>query len=166
MALASATYRCLRKSWLSFVRHELKQLRMSSRLPSSSACFCGKSWISYPHWPPSTYEESVEQFRSLLFSPRPHRPSLASCWLSFLSRTEWAQRQRNSACDDHSSMVQLLRENCPILSSDQDSPTQTRKWQREDCDRFCQTVLRDKSSSYCLCPCYLHRDICPAHRFP
>jgi len=131
MALASATYRCLRKSWLSFVRHELKQLGMSSRLPSSSACFCGKSWISYPHWPPSTYEESVEQFRSLLSSPRPPRPSLASCWLSFLSRTDWAQRQRNSACDDHSSMVRLLRENCPILSSDQDSPTQTRKWQRE-----------------------------------
>jgi hypothetical protein len=86
---------------------------------------------------------------------------LASCWLSFLFRTQWAQRQANNARDgndDHGSLVQLLQDNCPILSSDQAGLRSTRKWQRQDCDRFCQIVLREKFSSYCLCCCPFHRD--------
>jgi len=128
----------------------------SSRLSSSPACFCRKSWISYPHWPPSTYHMKKPSSNSV---PCCSLPDLIDpLWLYVGCRSCWAQRQRNSAYDDsdHSSIVRLLRDNCPILSSDQDRPRQTRKWQREDCDRFCQTVLRDKSSSYCLCPCYFH----------
>jgi len=170
MALSSAIYRPLKDSWLSFVRYELEQLGMPTYLPSSSACFCGKGLVSYPHWRPSTYEEAIQQLHSLLFYPRPHRPSLASCWLSFLFRTQWAQRQVTDAHDDnddHSRVIQLLRDNCPILSSDQDGLTRrTRPWQQQDCDSLCHIVLRDKSSSYCLCYCPFHREKCPPHRFP
>jgi hypothetical protein len=69
MALYFVVYRPLKNIWLLFVRYELEQLGMPTYLPSSSACFCGKGWIS---WPPSTYEEAIEQLHSLLFSPRPH----------------------------------------------------------------------------------------------
>src|SRR5712664_2142065 len=135
------------RSWFSFVRFALREEGLQSYLPriyspksatrSSSSCFCRKSWISYPHWPPSTYEEAVEHLYSLLHSPRPHRPSLASCWLSFLSRTEWAQRRSNSPhddSDDDTSMVRLLRKHCPILSFHEDSFSERRqaqKWQRK-----------------------------------
>jgi hypothetical protein len=112
MASSSSTFRRLRKSWLSFVRHELTKLGMSSWLPSSPlSCFCQRSWISYTHWPPSTYQEALEQLECVLRKNNDHRKYLASCWLSFVNRKAFWDPSQISVQD----ISDLIESSCPVF---------------------------------------------------
>ncbi|KAN0078763.1 hypothetical protein V8E54_005276 [Elaphomyces granulatus] len=71
--LPGGHFRALKKAWLDFV-HDQKEKEGGQRyLPKAKRCHCGKSLTSYPHWPPSTYEEAVAQLRSLIGESFPHR---------------------------------------------------------------------------------------------
>jgi hypothetical protein len=165
LQLPPHVYHSLKKSWLSYVRLQLEDEGKPSYLPSigrsgsKRSCFCNKSSISYPHWPPSSYEESIDQLFILLLYPRPSRPTLAFCWLSFL------QKDLVKPVKDNESMLSLVQNSCPIFSSSWSSeePTQKSTWRRDDCADFCQSVL-EEGTCYCLCCCPYHREECPAHR--
>ena len=104
----SDEYKTLEKSWLSYVCHERKNAGMHESSPVAShskrrtgasakptntfkpthrflPCSCGKSGMSYPHWPPSCHEEAVDQLRCLL-EANPHRLHLTHEWRNFLWR--------------------------------------------------------------------------------
>ena len=120
-------YHSLKKSWLSYVRLQLEDEGKPSYLPcigrsgSKRSCFCNKNSISYPHWPPSSYEESIDQLFILLLYPCPSRPTLAFCWLSFL------QKDLVKPVKDNESMLSLVQNSCPIFSSgwSSEEPTQS-----------------------------------------
>ena len=154
-------YHLLKKSWLSYVRLQLEDEGKPSYLPSiersgsNRYCLCNKGSISYPHWPPSSYEESIDQLFIFLLHPRPSRPTLAFCWLSFIQKDP----------KDSENMLSLAQRSCPIFSLSWPSkePKQMSTWQRDDCANFCESVL-EEGTCYCLCCCPYHREECPAHR--
>jgi hypothetical protein len=79
-------FRKLKKNWLTFVRRERRSEGLPAYLPYRQtlaiSCYCGKSSISYPHWPPSSYEECTDQLLCLLGRSYLHRSYLAECWRS------------------------------------------------------------------------------------
>ena len=68
-----------------FCIHERMEEGGTGYLPNArnqpTASHCGKSKTSFPHWPPSTYEEAVEQLQCLIGESFPHLISLANCWI-------------------------------------------------------------------------------------
>jgi hypothetical protein len=90
--LPSSAWHTLKMSWLEFARceTELSGLRpfipffRSGRRPGTRIvnynCYCRKSAISFPHWPPSSYQEAVQQLRCVLGENINHRKYLASSW--------------------------------------------------------------------------------------
>src|SRR5712664_3277422 len=81
--LPGGHFRALKKAWLEFVRDQ-KEKGGQRYLPKAKRCHCGKSLTSYPHWPPSTYEEAVAQLQCLIGESFPHRLYLAHCWITSL----------------------------------------------------------------------------------
>jgi hypothetical protein len=167
MASSSSTFRRLRKSWLSFVRHELTKLGMSSWLPSSpSSCFCRRSWISYPHWPPSIYQEALEQLSCILRKNNDHRKYLASCWLSFINRKAFWDPLQISVQD----ISDLIESSCPVfLEGGRNEELDGLRRQAVidyrkvfSCSAFCNPVLQERRFD-CLCHCGRHREECPVH---
>jgi hypothetical protein len=135
LQLPPHVYHSLKKSWLSYVRLQLEDEGKPSYLPSSS------------------YEEWIDQLFILLLYPRPSRPTLAFCWLSFL------QKDLVKPVKDNESMLSLVQNSCPIFSSSWSSeePTQKSTWRRDDYADFCQSVL-EEGTCYCLCCCPYHRE--------
>ena len=64
--LPGGHFRALKNLWLEFVRDQKENEGGQRYLPKAKRCHCGKSLTSYPHWPPSTYEEAVAQLQSLI----------------------------------------------------------------------------------------------------
>ena len=129
LQLSPQVYHSLKKSWLSYVRLRLKDEGKASFLPSinrsgsTRSCFCNKSSISYPHWPPSSYEESIDHLFILLLHPRPSQPTLAFCWLSFLQKDQVKHNE---------SIISLVQHSCPIFSSG---------WSSEKCQKVALLVV-------------------------
>ena len=160
-------YFSLEMFWIQYVQAEMSELGVdtslvydryrvvNSRKNRRSQCYCGMSTMSYPHWPPSCYEEAQDQLHCLIGRSNSHRMYLASCWLSFLNRTQ--------ASPD---IVTLVRDSIVYHGwhcndrDDEEQPTQIR--QKVDCRQLCHPVLKARSC-FCLCLCAIHREECPVH---
>jgi hypothetical protein len=155
---------------------------MRSHLPSirnsrSFFCSCGLSKVSYPHWPPSCYEEAVDQLHCLIGQSYPHRLYLAQCWLVSLQKKLYesaGKTEHEESPQDLGIIISLMQETCPTLASSPEQPEQnvdsfsinrfkTTRDIRIDCQSLCYRVLRE-GGSYCLCCCSSHREECPIHR--
>jgi hypothetical protein len=167
--LSHHDYGILKRSWLSYVREERKSLGLKAYLPSKpkfGGCHCDRSNFSYPHWPPSCYEEALDELQSLLSESEPTRKYTARCWVAFLKGKlarpdQWQQ-------SDLAGTITLVQDSCPILSSDhryslRESNQTAKHWGRNDCDKICQPVFKEKRC-WCLCCCPKHREDCPVHR--
>src|SRR6267378_8720541 len=126
--LPGGNFRVLKKAWLDFV-HEQKEKDGGQRyLPKAKRCHCGKSLTSYPHWPPSTYEEAVAQLQSLIGESFPHRLYLAHCWVSSL----YIKRAAGSNVETIISLVEKRK----FKTSTEDAPRAVNKV-KVDCSAIC-----------------------------
>lgn len=177
--LPSSTWQTLKMSWLEFARRERELSGLRPFIPFfrsgtgrpgtrivSYNCYCRKSAISSPHWPPSSYQEAVQQLRYVLGENINHRKYLASSWLSFVNRKAF----NDSSESLYSDISRLIESSCPVFLEEQ------RKEELEglrrqaaidyskvfSCSAFCNLVLTQQRRS-CLCHCRRHRDECPAH---
>ena len=111
------TFSGLEKGMVSIVRDERKKEGGSGHLPNarnqSTTCHCGKSKVSFSHWPPSTYEEAVEQVRCLIGESSPHRLYLAHCWIVSL-RQKLATVREPFSQRYHERIIELVEANCEI----------------------------------------------------
>lgn len=123
----------------------------------SILCHCENSVASYPHWPPSTYEEAIAQLQSLIGESFPHRLYLAHCWVSSL----YIKRAAGSNVE---TIISLVEKSCESLK--QSAEEAPRAVNKVDCSAICVSVLKAQGTaegSYCLCSCGRHRDVCPIH---
>jgi hypothetical protein len=123
---------------------------------------CDKSRTSYPHWPPTSHREAIDQLLCLLGRSYPHREYLAHCWVAFLYR-QLAPAVEGTKCHrDRMNILTLVRKSCPTLvASDRPSPRPKR--QRMDCENICEPAIENNLPT-CLCCCGIHREECPAHQ--
>jgi hypothetical protein len=163
----------LKQSWLEFARFERRSIGLPSFIPFfksfgqygsgvvEHSCFCRKSAIGFPHWPPSSYQEAVEQLRCVLGKDIRHRKYLAFSWFSWV----------NSSTQTYGVIGELIENACPAFVEERRKEgldrmrrqAQLRYRQTFSCSAFCEPALR-QNSSYCLCFCPRHRDMCPSHR--
>src|ERR1700744_4077100 len=145
MASSSATLLSLRRLWLSFVRSELVQegypsflhRRRFLYLNSGHRCLCCKSSMSYPHWPPSCYEEALDQLQCIVGENVNHRGYLANCWYSWLCRRAYLDKslpERKRFFYQNS--VQLVVAQCPKLG-DLEADSQPSHQKPARCLRYC-----------------------------
>ncbi|KAN0077781.1 hypothetical protein V8E54_006085 [Elaphomyces granulatus] len=115
-----------------------------------------KSLTSYPHWPPSTYEEAVAQLRSLIGESFPHRMYLADCWLTSL------YMKLAAGSEGVEKMISLVQQSCGSLHQS----AERRVANVVDCRMICEPILKAQGTangSSCLCGCGRHREMCPIH---
>ena len=148
-------FQALKKAWEIYIGEETEEegrAKVLAHKKSWKLCDCGKSRMSYPHWPPTTYEEGMDQLRCLL--GQSHRLYLAHCWVSRL-------RQQSAA----EYTIALVQENCPtVKSSHSDGGSRPKApHQKANCETTCKPVLRE-NTCHCLCRCGRHREECPVHR--
>jgi hypothetical protein len=79
--LVGERFHDLKKAWLQYVHEEKEKQGEVGPLPKARRCRCDKSLTSYPHWPPTTYEEAIAQLNCLIGESYTHRPYLADCLL-------------------------------------------------------------------------------------
>ncbi|KAN0077548.1 hypothetical protein V8E54_005852 [Elaphomyces granulatus] len=119
--------------------------------------------VSFPHWPPTSYEEAIEQLRCVLGKDIGHRRYLASCWLSFV-------KQKASSDSFYRLLAGLIETKCPTFLHEQRKEeleelrrqAQIKYCKVFSCSAFCNLVLAQQRRS-CLCHCRRHRDERPAH---
>ncbi|KAN0075926.1 hypothetical protein V8E54_007196, partial [Elaphomyces granulatus] len=145
MAFSSATLLSLRRLWLSFVRSELVQegyppflhRRRFLYLNSGHRCLCHKSLMSYPHWPPSCYEEALDQLRCIVGQDVNHRGYLAHCWKSWLCQKAYLDKTLSREKQDfYRNSVTLVIAECPKLS-EWDADSQSSYQKPTTCLRYC-----------------------------
>jgi len=155
--LPGGNFRVLKKAWLDFV-HEQKEKDGGQRyLPKAKRCHCGKSLTSYPHWPPSTYEEAVAQLQSLIGESFPHRLYLGHCWITSL------YLKLAAGSEGVEKIISLVEQSCEGLR--QNAKNQIAN--KVDCHAICDPVLKAQGTakgSFCLCDCGRHREVCPIHK--
>jgi|SRR5467141_560509 len=154
--LPGGHFRALKKAWLDFVHDEKEKEGGQRHLPKVKRCHCGKSLTSYPHWPPSTYEEAVAQLRSLIGESFPHRMYLADCWLTSL------HMKLAAGSEGVEKMISLVQQSCGSLHQS----AERRVANVVDCRMICEPILKAQGTangSSCLCGCGRHREVCPIH---
>ena len=178
--LPSSIWQPLRFSWLAFVRSERQKDGLSSFLPSFHSvqksavqCYCGKSAISFPHWPPTSYDEAIEQLRFLLGKQIGHRKYLASQWLAFVNQNAFLDSSPDqSARKWYRYLADMIEARCPIFVElrEMEEKEELQRYARLryckalSCTAFCQPSLNDPDRFCCLCHCRHHREVCPVHR--
>ena len=128
----------------------------SSRQTKSTQDPCGKSSMTYPHWPPSCHEEAVAQLHCILGKDINHRGYLAHswyCWLIARTYSDTPVSVGNQAfCAQAASLVADL---CPKLSDLRVEPDpiavkRSRYCGPEFCERQCFPTIA-KGQPFCLC---------------
>src|SRR5712664_1522791 len=156
--LPSSKWTVLKRSWMEFARCERQQYGLHPFLPSfvsssrnleshavKYACSCRKSAITFPHWPPTSYEEALEQLRCILGNNIDHRKSLASCWLSSVNQKAFDEVSVPDRRNWYRHVAHLSETSCPRLLEKQikeeraDLHRQTHS-KAFSCSTFCDTV--------------------------
>ena len=154
--LAAENFHVLKKAWLQYVHEEKEKQSEVGYLPKARRCSCNKSLTSYPHWPPTTYDEAMAQLNCLIGESYPHRIYLAECWVTSL----YVKMATGSEGIEH--IISLIEETCQSLNK---SPKQRGPY-KVDCRKICEPALKAKGTANgasCLCDCSRHREECPVH---
>ncbi|KAN0074066.1 hypothetical protein V8E54_008003 [Elaphomyces granulatus] len=177
--LPSLTWQILKTSWLEFARRERELSGLRPFIPFfqpgtgrprtrivNHNCYCRKSSISFPHWPPSSYQEAVQQLLCVLGENIDHRKSLSSSWLSFVNQKAFGVSSESL----YSDISRLIKSLCPVLLEEQKKEEREALYRQAaidyhkafSCSAFCNPALQERRFD-CLCHCKWHRDECPAH---
>jgi hypothetical protein len=155
--LVGEKFHDLKKAWLQYVHEEKEKQGEVGPLPKARRCRCDKSLTSYPHWPPTTYEEAIAQLNCLIGESYPHRPYLADCWITSL----YGKMAKGS--EGIEDLISLIEENCQSFNK---NPKRQGRY-KVDCQKICEPVLSAKGTAngaFCLCSCSRHREECPIHQ--
>jgi hypothetical protein len=155
----------LQQLWNEFVLATRVKHKRYEKLPKKG-CSCGKASIGYPHWPPTSEEESVEQFNYCMNDYNGHRRNLVLRWWEhfneFAVMTKWNVSERQSY---YKEAADLIRLNSLIVRKELERSLSHRKRPKSwSCESYCEKVLTEKQVA-CLCHCGEHRDECPVHSF-
>ena len=156
--------------WMKYVYYTRTQEGLYEELPKlgKGRCYCGKSRMSFPHWPPTSLSEAEVQLQMCFEERNTHRKYLAYCWWSFINNlanmdpwtvSEPQQRYRDGR--------EEIRRRCPAVAEELSTVTKLRVPRRPRgwrCDDYCEITLRERRCS-CLCHCEQHRDQCPIHSY-
>jgi len=140
----------------------------NDKLPKLQAekCLCGKARISYPHWPPTSEEEALQQFEYIRNDHNAHRRNLVLRWWEHFNdlanMIPWTASERQSR---YREAADLIKDSSEIVRRELERSLTFRKRPRSwKCENYCEKVLRKKEVS-CLCHCGEHRDECPTHSY-
>jgi hypothetical protein len=127
-------------------------------------CACRKASISYPHWPPTTKEEALQQFGYTMLDENEHRKNLVLRWWEhfndFANMTPWNVSERQGR---YREAAELIKEHSIIVQRElEKSLTHEKRPKGWRCHEYCNKVIEKKEVS-CLCHCGQHRDQCPIH---
>jgi hypothetical protein len=155
----------LQQLWNEFVLATRVKSGWYEKLPKKG-CYCGKARISYPHWPPTSEEESMEQFSYCMNDYNDHRRNLVMRWWEhfneFANMLTWNVSERQSYYQEAAEMIRL---HSRIVQRELErSLTHKRRPKGWSCEEYCDKVLTKKQVS-CLCHCGEHRDCCPIHSY-
>jgi hypothetical protein len=150
--------------WMKYVYYTRTQEGLNDQLPKLGRrrCLCGKSQMSFPHWPPTSQNEAEVQLQMCFEERNSHRKYLAHCWWSFINdianMEPWIGREPQQRYKD--GREEILRR-CPAVAEEQRMvtrlPRRPRGWR---CNNYCEVTLKERRCS-CLCHCKQHRDQCP-----
>jgi hypothetical protein len=117
---------------------------------------CHKSSMSYPHWPPSHYNEAIDQLHCLLGYSFSHRKHLLHGWRSNL----W--RRSNVWTRSDTTIISLLDNLCVEPDDGMKTPTMHPPVQLSEAD-----PVETKSVNTDLCPCQRWNCTCQGYsRYP
>jgi len=155
----------LRQLWKEFVLATRVKQGWYGKLPEKG-CSCGRARISYPHWPPTSEEESEEQFKYCMNDYNVHRRNLVLRWWEhfneFVNMLTWDVSERQSY---YKEAAELIRVNSVVVRKELErSLTHKKRPKSWSCENYCDKVLTEKQVS-CLCHCGEHRDNCPIHSY-
>jgi hypothetical protein len=151
-----------------------KEFVMSSRIKKGwyeqltslgeGKCRCGRSRISYPHWPPTSIEEADAQFEYSLDENNEHRRTIVIEWWRHFNELanmeEWSASESQQRYKD---AEETIREASPIVQRELERTTKVQKRPKGwTCREYCEKVLTENRCE-CLCFCAEHRDECPTH---
>ena len=127
-------------------------------------CRCGRSKISYPHWPPTSIEEADAQFEYSLNENNEHRRTIVIEWWrhfnEFASMEGWTASEPQQRYRDAEATI---REMSPVVQRELEQTTKVRKRPKGwSCCEYCEKVLMENRCE-CLCFCVEHHDECPTH---
>jgi len=121
---------------------------------------CGKGRMSFPHWPPTSFNEAL--FDNCLDEENTHRKHITRSWWAFVARIAairpWKQQIKQEV---YIQKEREIRERYGIRF-DEDTPVRHQK-RKADCQGICEPTLRKKRYA-CLCHCGHHREECPVHQ--
>jgi hypothetical protein len=153
------------EAWMEYVRSVRIQNGMYEKLPEKrrrGTC-CGRSEISYPHWPPTSVEEARVQYQYCLREHNTHRKLLVHSWWAFFSElASWNAWKVSENLQRYQDIADEIWARCAILRgepSEKQPQKRPRGWR---CFEYCDPVLKEGTCS-CLCHCEHHRDDCPVH---
>ena len=154
--------------WMKYVYYTRTQDGLYDQLPKlgKRRCLCGKSQLSFPHWPPTSQHEAEVQLQMCFEEGNRRRKYLANCWGSFINNIAnmepWIVSEPQQRYKD--GREEILRR-CPTVAEEQRMviklPRRPRGWR---CNDYCEVTLKERRCS-CLCHCEQHRDQCPIHSY-
>ena len=133
--LASEDFQVLKKAWLQYVHEEKEKEGELPYLPKARRCRCDKSLTSFPHWPPTTYEEAIAQLNCLIGESFPHRLYLADCWMTSL------YLKLAKGLDGIEKIISMIQDNFQSLDKSPNRPGTNKVDCRKICKRNCQWQL-------------------------
>jgi hypothetical protein len=150
--------------WMEFVYSERIQDGMYGNLVETNkeGCMCGKGRMTFPHWPPTSFNEAKSLFDNCLNEENTHRKHITRSWWAFVAIIAairpWKQQIKQEI---YIQKEREIRERCDIRF-DEDTPVK-RQRRKADCQGICEPTLR-KQRYACLCDCGHHREECPVHQ--
>ena len=104
-------------SWLDFVYSARIERGMYGHLQlrQNQSCACGLSCASYPHWPPTTLQESFDQLVYLQDKHNRHRRYLAHQWWTFTRSSASTRPRHLENTFDRDADARDIRELCPCI---------------------------------------------------
>jgi hypothetical protein len=152
--------------WMEFVYSERVRNDEYELLPEMGKgnCDCGGSRMTYPHWPPTSFEEALEQFDYCMQQRNTHRRYLANSWWIFFNKLgfqETADKQK--MCEEK---AELIESNCAYFQEElvKEENRITKRPNGWRCFEYCEPKIRE-NAWVCLCFCEHHRDCCPIHKW-
>jgi hypothetical protein len=152
--------------WLEFTLAERIRNGWYERMPDKNhgRCACGRASISYPHWPPSSKEEALQQFEYSINNENEHRKNLVIRWWEhfndFANMSPWNVSERQGR---YREAAELIKEHSLLVQKELERSyahkERPKGWR---CHEYCDRVIERKEVS-CLCHCGQHRDECPIH---
>jgi hypothetical protein len=140
----------LQKLWMEFVLSTRIKQGWNDELPKLNVegCLCGKSRIGYPHWPPTSKEEALQQFRYSMNKDNVHRRNLVMRWWEYFNdlahMTPWTASKWQGR---YMEAAELIKENSEIVQRELERSLTHRKRPKEwSCENYCDKVLKKKGS--------------------